>query len=203
MQISHIFSELGTGLKRNVSMTVSLVVTTFVSLTLVGFGLLVNSQANQTEEYFGDRLTVQVILCSNASTTGTCLDGAANENQRTDIEAALDENPEVKSFDFQTSREAYDKAKELYTQNPSGERAFEFTTPDRFPASYFVVLNDPKQFTGVEGSTVSVADTVEAFSKIADGEYDHVAEQAFFMCGGLDDVEKKWAEIQKQTGEAR
>ncbi len=58
-----------------------------------------------------------------------------------------------------------------------------------------------KQFTGVEGSTVSVGDTVEAFSKIADGEYDHVAEQAFFMCGGLDDVEKKWAQIQKQTGE--
>jgi F-type H+-transporting ATPase subunit beta len=47
-----------------------------------------------------------------------------------------------------------------------------------------------------------VADTIEAFNKIADGEYDHVAEQAFFMCGGLDDVEKKWAEIQKQTGES-
>ncbi|MGZ4448775.1 MAG: ATP synthase beta subunit C-terminal domain-containing protein, partial [Nocardioides sp.] len=54
-----------------------------------------------------------------------------------------------------------------------------------------------KQFTGIEGSTVPVADTIEAFNKIADGEYDHVAEQAFFMCGGLDDVEKKWAEIQK------
>src|ERR671916_715463 len=54
-----------------------------------------------------------------------------------------------------------------------------------------------KQFTGIEGSTVSVADTIEAFNKIADGEYDHVAEQAFFMCGGLDDVEQKWAEIQK------
>ncbi len=40
-------------------------------------------------------------------------------------------------------------------------------------------------------------DTIEAFNKIADGEYDHVAEQAFFMCGGLDDVEKKWDEIQK------
>ncbi|MEO7943577.1 MAG: F0F1 ATP synthase subunit beta, partial [Marmoricola sp.] len=58
-----------------------------------------------------------------------------------------------------------------------------------------------KQFTGLEGSTVSVADTIEAFNKIADGEYDHVAEQAFFMCGGLDDVERKWAEIQKQTGQ--
>jgi F-type H+/Na+-transporting ATPase subunit beta len=54
-----------------------------------------------------------------------------------------------------------------------------------------------KQFTGIEGSTVPIKDTIEAFSKIADGDYDHVAEQAFFMCGGLDDVEKKWSEIQK------
>src|ERR671910_359586 len=54
-----------------------------------------------------------------------------------------------------------------------------------------------KQFTGIEGSTVPVADTIEAFNKIADGDYDHVAEQAFFMCGGLDDVEQRWDEIQK------
>jgi F-type H+-transporting ATPase subunit beta len=54
-----------------------------------------------------------------------------------------------------------------------------------------------KQFTGVEGSTVSIEDTIEGFNKIADGELDHVAEQAFFMCGGLDDVERKWDEIQK------
>ena len=54
-----------------------------------------------------------------------------------------------------------------------------------------------KQFTGLEGSTVPISETIEAFNKIADGDYDHVAEQAFFMCGGLDDVEKKWAEIQK------
>ena len=54
-----------------------------------------------------------------------------------------------------------------------------------------------KQFTGLEGSTVSVEDTIEGFNKICDGDYDHVAEQAFFMCGGLDDVERKWDEIQK------
>src|SRR5215217_4482538 len=54
-----------------------------------------------------------------------------------------------------------------------------------------------KQFTGIEGSTVPLTDSIEAFTKIADGEYDHVAEQAFFMCGGLDDVERQWAEIQK------
>jgi F-type H+-transporting ATPase subunit beta len=56
-----------------------------------------------------------------------------------------------------------------------------------------------KQFTGLEGSTVPLEDTVEAFTKICDGDYDHVAEQAFFMCGGLDDVERKWDEIQKDN----
>src|SRR5215210_1843018 len=59
-----------------------------------------------------------------------------------------------------------------------------------------------KQFTGLEGSTVPIGDTIEAFNKIADGDYDHVAEQAFFMCGGLDDVERKWDEIQKSTGQS-
>jgi F-type H+-transporting ATPase subunit beta len=54
-----------------------------------------------------------------------------------------------------------------------------------------------KQFTGIEGSTVPLDETVDAFTKICDGDYDHVAEQAFFMCGGLDDVDKKWEEIQK------
>jgi len=54
-----------------------------------------------------------------------------------------------------------------------------------------------KQFTGLEGSTVSLADSIEGFTKIADGEFDHVAEQAFYMCGGLDDVERQWADIQK------
>jgi F-type H+-transporting ATPase subunit beta len=57
-----------------------------------------------------------------------------------------------------------------------------------------------KVFTGLDGSFVPLSETVEAFTKIADGEYDHVAEQAFFMCGGLEDVERKWAEIQKETG---
>ncbi|MBW9206591.1 F0F1 ATP synthase subunit beta [Mumia sp. zg.B53] len=56
-----------------------------------------------------------------------------------------------------------------------------------------------KQFTGIEGSTVPLDESVDAFKRIADGEYDHVAEQAFFMCGGLEDVEKKWAEIQKSS----
>ncbi|WP_018156591.1 F0F1 ATP synthase subunit beta [Demetria terragena] len=56
-----------------------------------------------------------------------------------------------------------------------------------------------KQFTGIEGSTVSLADTIEAFTKIADGDYDSYPEQAFFMCGGLDDVEKRAKELAQDS----
>ena len=54
-----------------------------------------------------------------------------------------------------------------------------------------------EKFTGVAGSTVPVAETVESFKKICDGETDHIAEQAFFNVGSLDDVEKKWHDLQK------
>ncbi len=56
-----------------------------------------------------------------------------------------------------------------------------------------------KQFTGVEGSTVPIKETVEAFKKIAEGEYDHFPEQAFFMCGGLEDLERQAHEMMKNN----
>jgi F-type H+-transporting ATPase subunit beta len=52
-----------------------------------------------------------------------------------------------------------------------------------------------EQFTGVPGSTVPLKETIEAFKKIADGEYDHFPEQAFFMCGGLEDLERNAHEL--------
>ncbi|HLS74299.1 MAG TPA: F0F1 ATP synthase subunit beta [Actinomycetaceae bacterium] len=55
------------------------------------------------------------------------------------------------------------------------------------------------KFTGVEGSTVPVAETVEAFKRIADGDYDHVPEQAFFNIGGIEDLERAWDKIQKDA----
>ena len=57
-----------------------------------------------------------------------------------------------------------------------------------------------KKFTGVEGSTVPLKDTIESFDAIAKGEFDHVAEQAFFNVGAITDVEEKWAQIQKENG---
>jgi F-type H+-transporting ATPase subunit beta len=57
-----------------------------------------------------------------------------------------------------------------------------------------------EKFTGVKGSTVPLKDTIEGFAAIANGDLDHVAEQAFFNVGGLDMVMANWERIQKETG---
>jgi F-type H+-transporting ATPase subunit beta len=57
-----------------------------------------------------------------------------------------------------------------------------------------------EKFTGVEGSTVPVSETIEAFSRITDGEFDHIPEQAFFNIGGLEDLERAHARITKELG---
>jgi F-type H+-transporting ATPase subunit beta len=54
------------------------------------------------------------------------------------------------------------------------------------------------RFTGVEGSTVSIKDSVEGFDAIVKGDFDHVPEQAFFNVGAISDVEEKWAKMQKE-----
>ena len=56
-----------------------------------------------------------------------------------------------------------------------------------------------EKFTVVEGSTVELADTIESFKMICNGDVDHIAEQAFFNVGGMDDVERRWAELQKEA----
>ncbi|MCK2244918.1 F0F1 ATP synthase subunit beta [Crossiella sp. S99.2] len=52
-----------------------------------------------------------------------------------------------------------------------------------------------EQFTGQAGSTVPVKETVEAFDKLAKGDFDHMPEQAFYMCGGLEDLEANYQKL--------
>jgi len=53
-------------------------------------------------------------------------------------------------------------------------------------------------FTGQPGSFVPLAETIASFKSLAEGEYDHIPEQAFFMAGGIEDVEKKARELEKE-----
>src|SRR6266496_2653263 len=54
-----------------------------------------------------------------------------------------------------------------------------------------------EKFTGISGAFVELDETVASFKAIADGKYDHFPEQAFYMCGGIEDVEKKAKELEK------
>src|ERR687893_1981438 len=55
------------------------------------------------------------------------------------------------------------------------------------------------KFTNIPGSTVPLAETIQSFKMICDGEVDHIAEQAFFNVGGMEDVERRWSELQQSS----
>ena len=54
-----------------------------------------------------------------------------------------------------------------------------------------------EQFTGIPGAFVPLDETISSFKALCEGSYDHIPEQAFFMCGGIEDVEKKAEELNK------
>ena len=151
MQLTYVFSELGNGLKRNVSMTIAVIVTIFVSLTLVGMGLLLNAQAHKAEQYWGSKLQITVFLCNQNSTTANCVDGEVTKAQKTEIEKVLDEHPEVDSWRLQSKQEAYDKWRSAYISNDETEqRVYESIRPSDMQESYWVKLKDPERFMGIK-----------------------------------------------------
>jgi cell division transport system permease protein len=153
MQLTYVFSELGNGLKRNVSMTIAVIVTIFVSLTLVGMGLLLNAQAQKAQEYWGSKLQITVFLCNQNSATANCVNGEVTEAQKKEIEQVLDTNGEVASWRLQSKQEAYDKWREAYVSNDDTERrVYESIRPSDMQESYWVQLKDPEKFMGIKSA---------------------------------------------------
>jgi F-type H+-transporting ATPase subunit beta len=56
-----------------------------------------------------------------------------------------------------------------------------------------------EKFTNIPGSSVPLSETIESFRMVCDGEVDHIAEQAFFNVGGMEDVERRWSELEKES----
>jgi cell division transport system permease protein len=153
MQLTYVFSELGNGLRRNVSMTIAVVVTIFVSLTLVGMGLLLNAQADKAESYWGSKLQITVFLCNQNSTTANCINGEVTEAQKQQIEKVLNTHPEVASWRLQSKQEAYDKWRSAYVSNDETERrVYESIQPSDMQESYWVQLKDPEKFQGIKSA---------------------------------------------------
>jgi cell division transport system permease protein len=153
MQLTYVFSELGNGLRRNVSMTIAVVVTIFVSLTLVGMGLLLNAQAHKAEEYWGSKLQITVFLCNQNSTSANCVNGEVTGAQKDQIEKVLNTHPEVASWHLESKQEAYRKWKSAYVSDDATERrVYESIKPSDMQESYWVQLKDPERFQGIKSA---------------------------------------------------
>lgn len=151
MQMTYVLSELATGLRRNISMTIAVIVTLFVSLTLVGLGLLLNAQAEKAEAFWGDRLQITVFLCTDNSPGAACIDGKATEDQRQAVREVLAGNPEVKDFEFENSTVAYEKWKDVYSSGQDTQRqVFDAIKPGDLAESFWVTLEDPREFESVK-----------------------------------------------------
>ena len=153
MQLRYVFSETSTGLRRNVSMSIALVVTIFVSLTLVGMGLLLNAQANKAEQSWGHKLQITVFLCNQNSRSAQCNQTEATAEQKQAIRQVLDTNPEVSSYYGQSKQEAFDTWKRVYiSKDESEQKIYSTVRPSDMQESYWVKLKDPNKFQGVESA---------------------------------------------------
>jgi cell division transport system permease protein len=153
MQLTYVFSELGNGLKRNISMSIAVIVTIFVSLTLVGMGLLLNAQAHKAEQYWGSKLQITVFLCNQNSTTANCVNGEVTSAQKDAIEKVLNTNNEVDSWRLQSKQEAYNKWKAAYiSKDPTQRRVYDSIRPSDMQESYWIQLKNPEKFMGIKSA---------------------------------------------------
>ena len=65
MRAGFLLSEVRIGLRRNLTMTFAVIVTTAISLSLLGIGLLSNAQVNAMKDYWYDKIEVSVYLCGS------------------------------------------------------------------------------------------------------------------------------------------
>ena len=142
MRLGFILGEAWTGLRRNLSMTVSVALVTMVSLLFLGIGLLSYQQVQTMKGYWYDKIQVSIILCNATSAEAACSKGAATDADRTALEKQLDAMPIVQERYFESQQEAYDRFKEQFRDNP----LVQSTRPEQLKASYRVRLKDPQQY---------------------------------------------------------
>lgn len=154
MQLRYVFSELGQGLRRNLSMHIAVILTLFVSLTLVGLGVLLNQQADKAAQHWGSQLQITVWLCKDRDDNPACT-GQVTDTQKTDIAAVVEANPEVDDYHFETQEEAYEKVKELL-----GPEKFDGPNPaataEDMPESVWITLKDPEEYEGITSAVVGL-----------------------------------------------
>ena len=144
MQMQYLASEIGTGLRRNVTMTVAVVVTVAISLALFGAALLIRAQAATMKDYWYDKIEISVFLCNDFDTGATCAAGAVSAEQKELISATLEDNPQVEKIFPESQEEAYELFRERFDNSIADN-----ITPEQLQQSFRVKLVNPEEYEGV------------------------------------------------------
>jgi len=160
-----ILAEAFSGLRRNASMVISVVLVTFVSLTFVGAAILMQMQIAKMQDFWVDRAQVAVYMCTPISVSATCVDGAATSEQIAEVQASLDSDtlgPLVQEYRFETRDEAYANLIEQM-----GEDYASVIAPEQMNETFWINLVDQTQsdviieaFSGTAG-VEDVADQLQ------------------------------------------
>ena len=142
----HTLREAASGLRRNGSMTLAVVVTMWVSLALFGVGLLAAQQVDLIKGRWYDKIEITVFLCVPDSRASSCDAGVGTTDaQRTQIEQTLRNNPEVSEVYYESKAQAFSDFQEVYANSP----ILSAMTQDMMQDSFRVKLSDPQQYEGV------------------------------------------------------
>lgn len=84
MRAQFVLSEIGVGLRRNLTMTFAVIVSVALSLALFGGSLLMSDQVNTMKGYWYDKVNVSIFLCnkSDAESDANCAKGAVTADQK-------------------------------------------------------------------------------------------------------------------------
>jgi cell division transport system permease protein len=133
MRLNFVFTEVAAGLRRNLTMTIAMIMTTAISLAFFGAGLLVANQIDDMKELYYDKLEVSIYLQDTATAP-----------QREAISSQLDASPEIAGYQFLDKDAAFERFRKLFRNNP---QLLANTTKDDLPATYLVRMKDPERYT--------------------------------------------------------
>jgi cell division transport system permease protein len=148
MRSGFLFKEVKIGLRRNLTMTFAVVITVAISLTLLGIGLLANSQVRVMKDYWYDKIEVSVFLCGTLSESPSCSSGPVSQEQRDQIKLDIEALPVVDTVYYESQSQAFERFQERF----KGSAIAQNVSQDQLPESYRVKLKDPTQFAVMQSA---------------------------------------------------
>ncbi|MGW2279552.1 permease-like cell division protein FtsX [Streptomyces sp. NPDC001770] len=144
MRAQFVLSEIGVGLRRNLTMTFAVVVSVALSLALFGGALLLREQVSTMKDYWYDKVNVSIFLCNKdeAQDTPKCSNGAVTDAQKKEIETDLKKMAAVDTVTFETVDEAYKHYQDQFGDTQMAGNI----TPDQMQESFRVKLKDPTKY---------------------------------------------------------